>query len=130
MQHLFSFDRAMRVEKTFMQALASQLSSTLIQYLFSFDLAMRVEKTFMHANSRFSTLMQHLFSFDLAMRVEKTFMQALASQLSSTLILVSPELQYLKMEGEKSSLGKPDDCATSLPIVRLNPCLDSGETKV
>jgi hypothetical protein len=32
--------------------------------------------------------MQLLFSFDQAMRVEKTLIQTLASQLSSTLILV------------------------------------------
>jgi hypothetical protein len=58
MQLLFSFDRAMRVEKTLMQTLASQLSST---------------------------LMQLLFSYDQGMRVEKTLMQTLVSQLSSTL---------------------------------------------
>jgi mitochondrial fission protein ELM1 len=61
MHLLFSFDRDMRAEKTLMQTLASQLSST---------------------------LMQLLFSFDRGMRVEKTLMQTLASQLSSTLILV------------------------------------------
>jgi hypothetical protein len=36
-QLLFSFDRGMRVEKTLMQTLASQLSSTLMQLLFSFE---------------------------------------------------------------------------------------------
>jgi hypothetical protein len=37
----------MRVEKTVMQTLASQLSSALMQLLFSFDRDMRVEKTLM-----------------------------------------------------------------------------------
>ena len=37
MQLLFSFDQDMRVEKTLIQTLACQLSSTLMQLLFSFD---------------------------------------------------------------------------------------------
>jgi hypothetical protein len=45
MQLLFSFDRGMWVEKTLMQTLASQLSSTLMQLLFSFDRDMEFEKT-------------------------------------------------------------------------------------
>jgi hypothetical protein len=47
MQLLFSFDRGMRGEKTLIQTLTSQLSSTLMQLLFSFDRGMRVEKTLM-----------------------------------------------------------------------------------
>jgi exonuclease VII small subunit len=47
MQLLFSFDRGMKVEKTLMQTLASQLSSTLIQLLFSFDRGMEVDETLM-----------------------------------------------------------------------------------
>ena len=61
MQLFFSFDQDMRVEKTLIQTLACQLSST---------------------------LMQLLFSFDQDMRVEKTLVQSLACQLSSTLVLV------------------------------------------
>ena len=45
MQLLLSFDQDMIVEKTLIQTLASQLSSTLMQLLFSFDQDMRVEKT-------------------------------------------------------------------------------------
>ena len=88
MQLLFSFDQDMRVEKTLIQTLASQLSSTLMQLLFSFDLDMRVEKTLIQtlASQLSSTLIQLLFSFDQDMRVEKTLIQTLASQLSSTLI--------------------------------------------
>jgi hypothetical protein len=44
---LFSFEWDTRVEKTVMQTLASQLSSTLMQLLFSFEWDMRVEKTVM-----------------------------------------------------------------------------------
>ena len=78
----------MRVEKTHMQTLASQLSSTLMQLLFSFDRDMRVEKTLMQtlASQLSSTLVKLMFSFDRGMRVEKTLMQTLASQLSSTLM--------------------------------------------
>jgi hypothetical protein len=51
-------------EKTLMQTLASQLSSTLMQLLFSFDRGMRVEKTLMQTlASQLSTIMQLLFSF-------------------------------------------------------------------
>ena len=73
MQLLFSFDQDMRVEKTLVQSLGYQLSSTLMQLLFSFD-RMRVEKTLIpaHACPFSSTLMQLLFSFDQDMRVEKT----------------------------------------------------------
>jgi hypothetical protein len=59
MQLLFSFDRSMRVEKTFMQTLAYQLSSTLMQLLFSFDRGMRVEKTLVQ-----TLACQLSFSFD------------------------------------------------------------------
>ena len=57
----FSFDQNMRVEKTFIQTLTCQLSSTLMQLLFSFDQDMRVEKT--HTNSDLLTFVQLLFSF-------------------------------------------------------------------
>ena len=73
MQVLFSFDRGMRVEKTLMQTLASQLSSNLMRLLFSFDRGMRVEKTLMQtlASQLSSTLMRLLFSFDRGVRVEE-----------------------------------------------------------
>ena len=45
MQLLFSFDQDTRVEKTLIQTLACQLSSTLMQLLFSFDQDTRVVKT-------------------------------------------------------------------------------------
>ena len=61
MQLLILFDRNMRVEKTLMQTLASQL---------------------------LSTFMQLLILFDRNMRVEKTLMQTLASQLSLIIIII------------------------------------------
>jgi hypothetical protein len=65
MQLLFSFDWGMRVEKTVIQTLASQLSSTLMQLLFSFDRGMTVEKTLMQ------TLASQLsLSFDLGLVVQ------------------------------------------------------------
>ena len=78
----------MRVEKTLIQTLASQLSSTLMQLLFSFDQDTRREKTLIQtlACQLSSTLMQLLFSFDQDKRVEKTLIQTLACQLSSTLM--------------------------------------------
>ena len=128
-----SFDRRIRVERTLVQILASQLSSTLT----SFDRRIRVERTLVQtlasqlsstlilvwlahqswensrANSRFSSLTyshprltgaselrelscklsllnshQLSSSFDKRIRVERTLVQTLASQLSSTLILV------------------------------------------
>ena len=105
-----SFDQRMRVETTLVQTLASQLSSTLI-------LVWPAHESWENsrANSRFSTLIyshprltgawelrellcklsllnSHLLSssFDWRMRVERTLVQTLASQLSSTLILVWP----------------------------------------
>ena len=65
MQLLFSFDQDMRVEKTLIQTLACQLSSTLMQLLFSLDQNTRVEKTLIQTFPRqlSSTLMQLLFSF-------------------------------------------------------------------
>ena len=45
MQLLFSFDQDMWVEKTPIQTLVCQLSSTLMQILFPFDRDMRFEKT-------------------------------------------------------------------------------------
>ena len=88
MQLLFSFDQDMRVEKTLIQTLASQLSSTLMQLLFWFDQDMRVEKTLIQTLfCQFSsTLMQLLFWFDQEMRVEKTLIQTLFCQFSSTLM--------------------------------------------
>ena len=88
MQVLFSFDQDMRVEKTLIQTLACQLSSTFMQLLFSFDQDMRVEKTLIQtlACQLSSTLMQLWFSFDQDMRVEKTLIQTLACQPSSTLM--------------------------------------------
>ena len=84
MQLLFSFDQDTRVEKTLIQTLACQLSSTLVQLLFSFDQDTRVEKTLIQtlACQLSSTLMQLLFSFDQDIRVEKTLIQTLACQLS------------------------------------------------
>ena len=78
----------MKVEKTLIQTLTCQLSSTFMQLLFSFDQDMKVEKTLIQtlACQLLSTLMQLLFSFDQDMRVEKTLIQTLACQLSSTLI--------------------------------------------
>ena len=73
MQLLFSFDQDTRVEKTLMQTLASQLSSTLMQILFSFDRDMRVEKTLMQTSC---------FS-------DSTLMQTLASQISCKLSLLN-----------------------------------------
>ena len=50
-QLLFSFDQDMRIEKTLIQTLACQLSSTLMQLLFSFDQDMRVEKTLIQTHA-------------------------------------------------------------------------------
>jgi hypothetical protein len=49
------------VEKTLVQTLVCQFSSTVMELLFSFDVGVRVEKT-LYANSRFSTLIQTLAS--------------------------------------------------------------------
>jgi hypothetical protein len=112
MQLLVAFDWGMRVEKTLMQTLASQLSCNSCSHLtrtwelrkLSCKLSLLNSHATLvlnwpryeswensHANSRFSTLMQLLFSFDRDMRVEKTLMQTLVSQLSepmpSTVIL-------------------------------------------
>ena len=66
-----------------------QLSSTLTKLLFSFEQDMRVEKTFIQtlASRLSSTLMQLLFSFDQDMRVCKTLTQAVDCQLSLTFTL-------------------------------------------
>ena len=103
MQLLFSFDRDMRVEKTLIQSLASQLSCNScsrltgtceLRKLSCKLLLINSHATLVlvwpghaswenyHANSCLSTLMQLLFSFDRDMRVEKTLIQTLASQLS------------------------------------------------
>ena len=66
----------MRVEKTLIQTLACQLSSTLMQLLFSFDKDMRVEKTLIQTLvSQLSSTLMKLFSFDQDIKVEKTLMQ-------------------------------------------------------
>ena len=44
-QLLFSFDQDMGVEKTLIQTLSCQLSSTFMQLLFSFEQELGVEKT-------------------------------------------------------------------------------------
>jgi hypothetical protein len=77
-------DQDMRVEKTFMQTLASQLSSTLMQLLFSLTGAWELRKL----SCKLSLLNSHatLVLVDRGMRVEKTLIQTLASQLSSTLM--------------------------------------------
>ena len=74
MQLLFSFGQDMRIEKTLIQTLSSQLSSILMQLLFWFGQDMRIKKTLIQTLSSqlSSTLMQLLFSFDQDMRVEKT----------------------------------------------------------
>ena len=103
MQLLFSFDRDMRVEKTLIQTLASQLSCNScsrltgtceLRKLSCKLLLINSHATLVlvwpghaswensHTNSCLSTLMQLLFSFDRDMRVEKTIMQTLAYQLS------------------------------------------------
>ena len=76
---LFSLDQDMRVEKTLIQTLAPQLSSTLMQLLFPFDQDMRVEETLIQTLvcQLPSTLMQLLFLFNQATRVEKTLLQTL-----------------------------------------------------
>jgi hypothetical protein len=62
MQLLFSFDHGgTRVEKTLVQTLASQLSSTLVLVWPGHE-----SRENSHANSRFSTLMQLLFSYSHA----------------------------------------------------------------
>ena len=63
-----------QIEKTLIQTLACQLSTTLIQLLFSFDQDMTVETTLIRTFiSQLSiTLMQLVFSFDQGVRVEKT----------------------------------------------------------
>jgi hypothetical protein len=102
MQVLFSFDRGIKVEKTLMQTLASQLSCkfcsrltgtsklrklscklSLLNSRASFVLVWPGHQSWenSHANSRFSTLVQVLFSFDRDIKVEKALMQTLASQL-------------------------------------------------
>ena len=88
MQLLFLFDQDKRIEKTRIQTLACQLSSTLMRLLFSFDQDMRVEKILIQtlACQLSSTLMQLLFSFDQDERVGKTVIQTLACQLPSIII--------------------------------------------
>ena len=88
MQLLFSLDQDMKVEKTLIQTLASQLLSTHVRLLFSLDQDIRIEKTFIQTLTCQlpllpSTIMQLLFSFDQDTRVEKTLIQTL--QLSLTL---------------------------------------------
>ena len=108
MRFLLSFDQDVRVEKTLIQTLACQLSSTFIQLLFSFDQDMRVEKTFIQtlACQLSPTLIQLLFSFDQDMIVEKTLIQTLACQLLSTLMqllfsfVINPNSNSTKESGQ------------------------------
>ena len=74
----------MRVDKTLIQTLACQLSSTLMQLLFSFDQDMRVEKTLKQTltSQLSSTLIQLLFSFGQDMTVERTLVVTLSCRLS------------------------------------------------
>jgi hypothetical protein len=59
--------------------------------------------------------MQLLFSFDRSMRAEKNLMQTLASQLSSTLILIDQGYIY---RGERGSLRQL--YATEAPVEAVN----------
>ena len=131
MQFLFSFDLGMRDEKTLIQTLACQLSSTLMQLLFSFDEDTRVEKIFIQtlACQLSSTLMQLLFSFDQDTRVEKTFIQTLACQLSSTLVqlLFSIDQDMRKLNGVRDAWhGQDLPRAKTLPVIYVGswPVLD------
>ena len=74
----------MRVDKTLIQTLACQLSSTLMQLLFSFDQDMRVEKTLKQTltSQLSSTLIQLLFSFGQDMTVVRTLVVTLSCRLS------------------------------------------------
>ena len=74
----------MRVDKTLIQTLACQLSSTLMQLLFSFDQDMRVEKTLKQTltSQLSSTLIQLSFSFGQDMTVERTLVVTLSCRLS------------------------------------------------
>ena len=97
----------MRVKKTLLQTLASQLSCNSCSRLtrawelrkLSYKLSLLNSHATLvrvwpghqswensHTNSRFSTLRQLLFAFDQDIRVEKTLRQTLACQLSSTLM--------------------------------------------
>ena len=68
----------MRVEKTLIQTLTCQLSSTLMQLLFSFVGVRRFEKTLIQTFAYLSsTLTQLLFLFDQDMRIRKTLVQLL-----------------------------------------------------
>ena len=58
------FDRSTIIEKTLIQTLACQLSSTLMQLLFSFDQDMRVEKTLIQTLA--CQLSQTVFAFNEA----------------------------------------------------------------
>ena len=114
----------MLVEKTLIQTLACQLSSTLMQLLFSFDQDMRVEKTLIQtlACQLSSTLMQLLFLFDQDMLVEKTLMQNLACQLSSTLmqrkshkIDIPPQVACERLQGTSQNSQYYNPPQTSYP---------------
>jgi hypothetical protein len=72
-------------EKTLVETLASQLSSTLMQLLFSFDRGMRIEKTLMQtlASQLSSTLMQLLFSFGIVFDQGKRKLSCKLSLLNS-----------------------------------------------
>ena len=97
MQLLFSFDRDMRVEKTLMQTLASQLLSTLMQLLFSFNRDMRVEK---------NMLVQKLFTDSSIVSINET--QILIEQKNFLPYRVAKSMtsfeSLLKSETERLSL--------------------------
>ena len=88
----------MRVDKTLIQTLACQVSSTLMQLLFSFDQDMRVEKTLKQTltSQLSSTLIQLLLSFGQDMTVERTLVITLSCRLSLRL-LIFQMLTYLML---------------------------------
>ena len=83
----------MRVERTLVQTLASQLSSTLT----SFDRRMKVERTLVQTLA--SQLSSTLTSFDRRMNVERALVQTLASRLASSFDQAFTSIS----EGSKSS---------------------------
>jgi hypothetical protein len=79
------FDRDMRVEKTLIQTLASQLSSTLMQLLFSFWSGHESWEN-SHTNSRFSTLINSHATLVLIWPGHKSWENSHANSRFSTLI--------------------------------------------
>jgi hypothetical protein len=98
MQVLFSFDRGMRVEKTLMQTLASQLSSILVRLLFFWPGNESWVK--LSANSRFSTLINSHATLVLVWPGDESWENSHANSRFSTpinsyatLVLVSQNLK-------------------------------------